>query len=60
MWESFRPGITVLLFPSITFVAGPRCSRKIFSLVPTALIFPSCIAIASTNDGTSLVAILAL
>ena len=38
---------------SITFVAGPRC-RRISSLRPTALIFPSLIATDSTNDGDAI------
>src|ERR1700677_4789939 len=59
MCESFRPGMTVRLPQSITFVAGPRC-RRISSAEPTALILPSLIASASTNDGTPFVAILAL
>src|ERR1700722_18566465 len=59
MCESFRPGMTVRPPQSITFVAGPR-SRRISSLRPTAQIFPSLMATASTNDGTPLVAILAL
>ena len=44
---------------SITDVAGPRC-RRMSLLVPAAVILPSLMAIASTNDGTPFVAILAL
>src|SRR5437588_10335125 len=59
MCESLRPGITVRPFASITLVAGPR-NRKISRLLPVAMIFPSVIARASTNDGRLFVAILAL
>src|SRR5213593_3836441 len=60
MWESLSPGMTVRPFASITLVAGPCSCRRILSLVPVALILPAVIAIASTNDGVALVAILAL
>src|SRR6266446_10114180 len=59
MCESLRPGITVRLRPSITRVCGPR-KRRISSSSPTATIFPADMAIASTNEGTLFVAILAL
>src|SRR6266699_884066 len=59
MWESLSPGMTVRRRPSITRVCGPR-SRRISSSLPTAAIFPAVMAIASTNEGTSFVAILAL
>src|SRR5882672_3359036 len=59
MCESFRPGMTVLRRPSITRVCGPR-RRRISSSLPTPAIFPAVMAIASTNEGTSFVAILAL
>src|SRR4051812_47674203 len=59
MCESLRPGITVRPFASITLVPGPR-RRKIWRALPVAVIFPSVIARASTNDGTLFVAILAL
>src|SRR6267142_5336276 len=52
--------MTVRPFASITLVAGPCSCRRILSLVPVALILPGVIAIASTNDGVALVAILAL
>src|SRR5882672_2547154 len=45
--------------PSITRVAGPR-RRRISSFPPVAITFPSEIAMASTNEGTLFVAILAL
>src|SRR5271154_4341773 len=51
--------MTVRPRPSITLVAGPR-RRIIFSFPPMALTFPSEIAIAWPNEGTPLVAILAL
>src|ERR1700693_2340038 len=51
--------MTVRLRPSITRVAGPR-RRRISSFPPMAVTFPSEIAIASTNEGTPFVAILAL
>src|SRR5580704_16718838 len=59
MCESFRPGMTVRRRPSITRVCGPR-RRRISSSLPTAAIFPAVMAMASTNEGTSFVAILAL
>src|SRR5271155_5717121 len=59
MCESLRPGMMVLRRPSITCVCGPR-RRRISSSLPTAAIFPAVMAIASTNDGTAFVAILAL
>src|SRR6202047_2276469 len=59
MCESLRPGMTVFRRPSTTRVCGPR-RRRISSSLPTADIFPSVIAIASTNEGTPFVAILAL
>src|ERR1700731_4774168 len=59
MCESFRPGMTVRRRPSITRVCGPR-RRRISSSLPTAAIFPAVMAIASTNEGTPFVAILAL
>src|SRR5258707_9659958 len=59
MCESLRPGMTVRWRPSITRVCGPR-RRRISSSLPTAAIFPPDTAIASTNDGTPFVAILAL
>src|ERR1700736_2650591 len=59
MCESLRPGITVRRFASITVVAGPR-RRKMSRSLPVAVIFPSVIARASTNDGMLFVAILAL
>src|SRR5712664_4355827 len=59
MCESLRPGMTVLRRPSITRVCGPR-RRKISSSLPTAVIVPAVMAIASTNEGTPFVAILAL
>jgi len=46
-------------WPSITRVAGPR-RRRISSFPPVAVTFPAEIAIASTNEGTPFVAILAL
>src|SRR6266436_1318561 len=58
MCESLRPGITVRRFASITVVAGPR-RRKMSRALPVAVIFPSVIARASTNDGRLFVAILA-
>ena len=45
--------------PSMTRVAGPR-RRRISSFLPVAVTLPSEIAIASTNEGTPFVAILAL
>src|ERR1700741_556584 len=51
--------MTVRPRPSITRVAGPR-RRRISSFLPVAVTFPSEIAIASTNEGTLFVAILAL
>src|SRR3984885_4205982 len=51
--------MTVRLRPSMTWVAGPR-RRKISSFLPMETTFPSEIAIASTNEGTPFVAILAL
>src|SRR5215467_3489806 len=59
MCESLSPGMTVLRRPSMTRVDGPRW-RRISSFPPTAVTFPSEIAIASTNEGTPFVAILAL
>src|SRR6266478_6748823 len=59
MCESLRPGMTVLRRPSITRVCGPR-RRRISSSFPTAATFPAVMAIASTNEGTPFVAILAL
>src|ERR1700756_4778562 len=59
MCESLRPGMTVRRRLSITRVCGPR-RRRISSSLPTAAIFPDVMAIASANDGTSVVAILAL
>src|SRR5262249_25326566 len=59
MCESLRPGMTVRRRPSITRVCGPR-KRRISSSLPTAAIFPAVMAIASTNEGTPFVAILAL
>src|SRR5216684_1780009 len=59
MCESLRPGMTVRWHPSITCVCGPR-RRRISSSLPTAAIFPPDMAIASTNEGTPFVAILAL
>src|SRR6266481_1773455 len=59
MCESLRPGMTVRRRPSITRVCGPR-RRRISSLLPTATIFPSDMAIASTSGGNPFVAILAL
>src|SRR6266850_210613 len=59
MWESLRPGMMVRRRPSITRVCGPR-RRRISSSFPTAAIFPAVTAIASTNEGTPFVAILAL
>src|SRR6266851_5973311 len=59
MCESLRPGMTVLRRPSITRVCGPR-RRRISSSLPAAAIFPAVMAIASTNEGTPFVAILAL
>src|SRR5271170_3708200 len=51
--------MTVRFRPSMTRVAGPR-RRRISSLLPVAVTFPLEIAIASTNEGTLFVAILAL
>src|SRR5579872_5789975 len=51
--------MTVRPRPSMTRVAGPR-RRRISSFAPVAVTFPSEIAIASTNEGTLFVAILAL
>src|SRR5712691_7229300 len=59
MCESLRPGMTVRRRPSITRVCAPR-RRRISSSLPTAAIFPPVMAIASTNEGTPFVAILAL
>src|SRR6266849_6254534 len=59
MCESLRPGITVRPFASMILVLGPR-SLKISRSLPIAVIFPSVTATASTNEGTPLVAILAL
>src|ERR1700690_3721833 len=59
IWESFSPGMTVRPRPSMTRVEGPR-RRRISSFPPEAVTFPSEIAIASTNEGTPFVAILAL
>src|ERR1700686_4805764 len=59
MCESFRPGMMVRRRPSITRVCGPR-TRRISSSLPTAAIVPAVMAIASTNEGTPFVAILAL
>src|SRR5216684_3450226 len=59
MCESLRPGITVRPFASMILVLGPR-SLKISRSVPIAMIFPSVMATASTNEGTPFVAILAL
>src|SRR5277367_6616446 len=59
MWQSLRPGMTVRRRPSITRVCGRR-KRRISSSLPTAAIFPPVMAIASTNEGTPFVAILAL
>src|SRR6202142_1709281 len=59
MCESFRPGMTVRLCPSIRRVCGSR-RRRISSSLPAAVIFPAVIATASTNEGTPFVAILAL
>src|SRR6266849_4555084 len=59
MCESLRPGMTVRRRPSITRVCGPR-RRRISSPLPTAAILPAVMAIASTNEGTPFVAILAL
>src|SRR6266481_5800704 len=59
MCESLRPGMMVRLRPSITRVCGPR-KRRISSSFPTAAILPAVMAIASTNEGTPFVAILAL
>src|ERR1700745_3478705 len=51
--------MTVRPRPSMTRVAGGR-RRRISSFPPVAVTFPSEIAIASTNEGTLFVAILAL
>src|SRR5246127_3300020 len=51
--------MTVRPPPSMTRVAGPRRLR-ISSVTPVAVTLPSEIAIASTNEGTLFVAILAL
>src|SRR5712675_3759488 len=59
MCESLRPGTAVRRRPSIRLVCGPR-RRRISSLLPTAAIFPAEMAMASTNEGTPFVAILAL
>src|SRR6476659_4858082 len=59
MCESLRPGITVRPFPSMILLLGPR-NLKMSRSLPIAMIFPSVTAIASTNDGTPFVAILAL
>src|SRR4029077_20375865 len=59
MCESFSPGMTVRPRPSVTRVAGPR-RRRISSFPPVAVTFPLEMAIASTNEGTLFVAILAL
>src|SRR6266478_2838047 len=59
MCESLRPEMMVRRPPSITRVCGPR-RRRISSSLPTAVILPAVMAIASTNEGTPFVAILAL
>src|SRR6266700_3722117 len=59
MCESLRPGMTVLRRPSITRFCGHRM-RRISSSLPAAAILPAVMAIASTNEGTPFVAILAL
>src|SRR6202795_3314807 len=59
MCESLRPGMTVRRRPSITRVCGPR-RRRISSSLPTASMFPAAMAMASTNEGTPFVVILAL
>src|SRR6266699_1419107 len=59
MCESLRPGITVRPFASMILVLGPR-SLKISRSLPIAVIFPSVMATASTNEGTPFVVILAL
>src|SRR5712691_3728899 len=59
MCESLRPGITVRPLASMILVLGPR-SLKISRSLPIAVIFPSVMATASTNEGTPFVAILAL
>src|ERR1700690_1236816 len=59
MCESLRPGMTVLRRPSITRVCG-LLRRRISSSLPAAAILPAVMAIASTNEGTPFVAILAL
>src|SRR6266481_4193865 len=59
MCESLRPGMTVRWRPSIARVCGPR-RRRISSSLPAAAILPAVMAIASTNEGTPFVAILAL
>src|SRR5882724_7863176 len=59
MCESLRPGMTVRRRPSITRVCGPRRCR-ISSSLPAAAILPAVMAIASTNEATPFVAILAL
>src|SRR5882762_612448 len=51
--------MTVRPRPSMTRVAGPH-RRRISSLPPVAVTFPSEMAIASTNEGTPFVEILAL
>src|SRR5215813_11399714 len=51
--------MTVRCRPSMTLVASSR-RRRISSFPPAAVTFPSEIAIASTNEGTAFVAILAL
>src|SRR5690242_15549334 len=59
MCESLRPGMMVLRRPSITRVCGPR-RRRISSSFPAADTLPAVMAMASTNEGTPFVAILAL
>src|ERR1700752_38515 len=59
MCELLRPGITVLPFASMILVLGPR-SVKISRSLPIAVIFPSVMATASTNEGIPFVAIFAL
>src|SRR6266851_6532719 len=59
MCESLRPGMMVRRRPSRTRVCGPR-RRRTSSSLPTAAILPAVMAMASTNEGTPFVAILAL
>src|SRR5260370_4568493 len=59
MCDLMRPGRMVRRRPSIARVCGPR-TRRISSSLPTAVILPAVMAIASTNEGTPFVAILAL